>query len=206
MPPTRFPFRLTDCGSHSKVAANELAVILNHFSDLESPKTCATCSCGKPRVCFEISGQGLARLSCGINRVGWSHVVAVAPEHAGMIYPGCPAKLPGVVAFNLAVAYGAHRGFDVPDKVVGSIAGPILTGGGTVYRSGRSAMPVYPSSLYAAKELPALMREWSSLVDRFWLTVQDRAVVAVPEPVIEDDKPEFKVAPMPKRLRFGGVA
>lgn len=203
MSSTRFPFRLSDCGSHPKKAANELALIRRHFT--APVPTCAVCTCGKPRFCFEISGQGLARLSCEFLKVGYRHVVAVRPEHAGMIWPGCPAKTPEIVSFNLAVAYGAHRGFDLPAKCAGAVAGPILTGGGTIYRP-NVLLPVYPSCLLTAKELAKAMNEFSSLIDRFWLAVGDSGPVRVAEPVIEDDQPEIKVAPMPKRLRFGGAA
>lgn len=156
-----FQFRLQDASFFARRRANEDAVVAAHFAQAKARplKTCATCSCGKPREAIGLTPSGNVSLGCRDQGVA-RHLVTVPLAAAGAIIHDVD-RSPEAFDLNTAVAYALAKRYDVPAKLRGCRAGPILTGGGTIYRPG-STEPEYPSkaeSAFAGKYIAAMYAE-----------------------------------------------
>lgn len=165
--PEKFPFRVQDLWSDRRQAENEVRLVRAHATEIvgaETPGRCQTCD--RRRVFCGIASDGFARVGCRVKgkKGEHEHVVAIRIEHAGVQWPGCPKKSTSVIETNSAIAAALHRGLDVPVAFRRAEAGPILTGGGTVYMPG-SSRPVYPLAVDPGLDVPDLVAavvEWET--------------------------------------------
>lgn len=207
-------FRIGDLASYAARRANEDQVVAGYFREAGNEDTVGTsaqCSCGKTREAYGLTPTGNVLVGC---RDGGTfiHVVTLPLSAAGCIWPGVTDRSEATFDFNSAVAYSLARGLDVPIRFRGRTPGPILTGGGTVYRSG-SSVPVYPSSESAREgesawaPSPELISEmYAARNRRFDYRIEAaRAAEAVPVPEPTEEYVEVRPVTRPQ-FRKRGVA